>query len=508
MTPSVFLIGAGPGDPELLTLKGLRCLQVANCVVYDSLVNIDLLQYVRPDAELIYVGKRKGQQSISQDEINQLLVQKSKEGKTVARLKGGDPFVFGRGGEEAESLTNAGVGFEIVPGVSSGIAVPAYAGIPVTHRDYSSSVTFLTGHEDSDKEDPGIAWDKLAPGAGTLVFFMGVARLPEIVENLVRCGRPLNTPIAVVQWGTYGKQDVITGTLESILQEAQSNRIGSPAITVVGEVVKLREKLKWFENRPLFGKRIVITRPRQQVEEFRSHLSGLGAEVIPFPTIEIRPPDSWKPLDQAIRQIDLYDWLIFTSANGVHHFFSRYRILERDIRDLKGVRLAAIGPATERALRDLDLTVEVLPGEFKAEGLVESLRGKVLKGSRVLIARAKVARDVLPVELSKQGAHVEIVEAYQSVLPSVTRDRLEQIYAERPVDMIVFTSSSTVANLAEILRPQSMPEFLEQTVVAAIGPVTARTAEEHGLQVLVQPAQYTISSLVAAILDYYTKPAK
>ncbi len=505
MTPSVFLIGAGPGDPELLTLKGLRCLQVANCVVYDSLVNIDLLQYVRPDAELIYVGKRKGQQSISQDEINQLLVQKSKEGKTVARLKGGDPFVFGRGGEEAEALTHSGVGFEIIPGVSSGIAVPAYAGIPVTHRDYSSSVTFLTGHEDADKGEPGIAWDTLAPGSGTLVFFMGVARLLEIVENLVRCGRPLNTPIAVVQWGTYGKQDVVTGTLESILKEVQSNPIGSPAITVVGEVVKLRDKLRWFENRPLFGKRIVVTRPRQQVEELRAQLSGLGAEVIPFPTIEIRPPDSWKPLDQAIQRVHQYDWLIFTSVNGVHHFFSRYRTLERDIRDLKGVRLAAIGPATERALRDLDLIVEVLPGEFKAEGLVESLKGKVGTGSRILIVRAKVARDVLPVELSKQGAQVDIAEAYQSVIPSISQDALEQIFTERPVDMIVFTSSSTISNLAEILRPKPIAEFLDQTVVAAIGPITTRTAEEHGLHVLVQPKQYKISSLVNAILDYYAE---
>jgi uroporphyrinogen III methyltransferase/synthase len=508
MNPSVFLIGAGPGDPELLTLKGLRCLQVANCVVYDSLVNIDLLQYVRADAELIYVGKRRGQQGISQDEINQLLIDKANERKTVARLKGGDPFVFGRGGEEAEALTNAGIGFEIIPGISSGIAVPAYAGIPVTHRDYSSSVTFLTGHEDNDKEDSGIAWDKIAPGNGTLVFFMGVARLAEIVENLLRCGRAPDTPIALVQWGTYGKQDVITGTLESILTEVQSNRIGSPAIAVVGEVVRLREKLRWFENRPLFGRRIVVTRPRQQVEEFRAQLSGLGAEVIPFPTIEIRPPDSWKPLDQAIRRVERYDWLIFTSVNGVHHFFSRYRTLERDIRDLKGARLAAIGPATERALRDLDLMVEVLPDEFKAEGLVESLKGKVLKGSHVLIVRAKVARDVLPVELSKQGAQVEIVEAYQSVLPSISRDGLEQIFAERPVDMIVFTSSSTVANLAELLRPKPIADFLNETAVAAIGPITARTAEAHGLRVLVQPAQYKISSLVAAILDYYTKPVR
>ena len=504
MNPSVFLIGAGPGDPELLTLKGLRCLQVANCVIYDSLVNIDLLQHVRPDAELIYVGKRKGQQSISQDEINQLLVQKANEGKSVARLKGGDPFVFGRGGEEAEALTNSGVGFEIIPGISSGIAVPAYAGIPVTHRDYSSSVTFLTGHEEADKGETGIVWDTLAPGSGTLVFFMGVARLPEIVANLVRCGRPLNTPIAVVQWGTYGKQDVVTGTLESILKEVQSNPIGSPAITVVGEVVKLRDKLRWFENRPLFGKRIVVTRPRQQVEEFRAQLSGLGAEAIPFPTIEIRPPDSWKSLDQAIRRAHMYDWLIFTSINGVHHFFSRYRTLERDIRDLKGVRLAAIGPATERALRDLDLIVEVLPEEFKAEGLVDCLKGKVQKGSRVLIVRAKVARDLLPVELSKQGAQVDIAEAYQSVVPAISRDGLEQIFTERPVDMIVFTSSSTISNLAEILRPKPIAEFLGQTVVAAIGPITTRTAEEHGLHVLVQPAQYKISSLVSAILDYYT----
>ncbi|MFN8006238.1 MAG: uroporphyrinogen-III C-methyltransferase [Terriglobia bacterium] len=505
MNSTVYLIGAGPGDPELLTLRGLRCLQAATCVVYDALVNSDLLQHAAPQTELICVGKRKGQQPYSQEAINQLLIQKAKEGKVVARLKGGDPFVFGRGGEEAEALSKAGIAFEIIPGVSSGIAVPAYAGIPVTHREYSSSVTFLTGHEDSDKEQTRIPWEQLGPAHGTLVFFMGAARLPEIVEQLTRSGRALNTPIAVIQWGTFSRQVVVSGTLDSILQQIQATPIESPAITIVGDVVRLREKLRWFESRPLFGKRIVVTRPRSQAEEIRVALAAYGAEVLPFPTLEIRPPDSWTSMDEAIARIASYDWLLFTSVNGVHHFFSRYRTLERDIRELKGVKLAAIGPATERALRDLNLKVEVLPDEYLAEGLVESLRGKVLKGSRILIARAKVARDVLPTELARQGMQVEVVEAYQSVLPVVSREELDLLFTERPVDMVVFTSSSTVSNLAELLKPKAIGDVLQSSTIAAIGPVTARTAEEHGLKVSVQPPQYKISSLVNAIVEYYAK---
>ena len=503
MTGRVYLIGAGPGDPDLITLKGLRYLQTADSVIYDHLVNVDLLRHARADAELVNVGKRGGQCHISQEKINDLMVERANSGKVVARLKGGDPFIFGRGGEEAEALASAGIGFEIVPGITSGYAAPAYAGIPVTHRDFSPSVAFITGHEDPSKEESLIAWDKISTSIGTLVFFMEVKNLPEIVENLVRHGRSPETPIALIQWGTYFKQEVLTGTLASIVQQVHSVGFSAPAITVVGEVVQLRDRLKWFENRPLFGKRIIITRPQEQIEDFKTQLAQLGAEVIAFPTIEIREPASWDALDEAIRQIDQYQWLIFTSVNGVKNFFARYLLSEKDIRQLKGVKISTIGPATEKAIRAMNLNVEVVPNEFKAEGLVESLKGKVMKGARVLVARAKVARDVLPEELRKQGARVDVVETYQTTIPKASSSQLQQILEERPVDMVVFTSSSTVSNLAEIVEPLSLKKFLAGITVAAIGPITAQTAKTYDLKVSVQPSQYSIPSLVKAIHHYF-----
>jgi uroporphyrinogen III methyltransferase/synthase len=503
LTPRVYLIGAGPGDPELLTLKGMRCLQEAECVVYDSLVNTDLLQHALPGAEWICVGKRGGTHTISQDDINALLIEKAQAGKVVARLKGGDPFIFGRGGEEAEALAHEDIPFEIVPGVTSGYAAPAYAGIPVTHRDFSPSVAFITGHEDPSKEESLIAWDKIATGIGTLVFFMGVANLPAIVRNLIRHGRSPKTPIALVQWGTFQHQEVVSGTLATIVEQVKATGLSAPAITVVGDVVSLREKLRWFDNRPLSGKRILITRPSHQAEEFRRKLTTMGAEVIAFPTIEIRDPSSWDTLDSAIRNIESYQWLVFTSVNGVEKFFSRYRQLARDVRDLKGIRIAAIGSATEKSLGGRGLNVDILPDEFKAEGLLESLKGKVLKGSRILIPRAKVARDTLPIELQKQGAQVDVVEAYETTPPRQGRERLEAILEERPLDMIVFTSSSTVTNLVEMAKPGALRDTLRQTVVAAIGPITKQTAEGCGLEVQVQPSQYTIPALVDAIVEFY-----
>ena len=505
LTPCVYLIGAGPGDPELLTLKGLRCLQEAECVVYDSLVNTDILQHALPGAEWICVGKRGGSHTISQDDINTLLIEKARAGKVVARLKGGDPFIFGRGGEEAEALANEGIPFEIVPGVTSGYAAPAYAGIPVTHRDFSPSVAFITGHEDPNKEESLIAWDKIATGIGTLVFFMGVANLPEIVRNLIRHGRSPETPIALIQWGTFQHQEVVSGTLATIVEQVKNSGLSAPAITVVGEVVSLRDKLRWFDNRALSGKRILITRPSHQAEEFRRKLAALGAEVIAFPAIEIRDPASWEALDHAIRTIEAYQWLVFTSVNGVEKFFSRYRQLGRDLRDLKGIRIAAIGSATEKAVVERGLKVEILPDEFKAEGLLQSLKGKVLKGSRILIPRAKVARDLLPVELERQGAQVEVVEAYETTPPREGRERLELILDERPLDMIVFTSSSTVTNMVEMVKPGALQETLKHSAIAAIGPITKQTAESQGLEVQVQPSQYTIPALVDAIVSFYGK---
>lgn len=505
MTGRVYLIGAGPGDPDLITIKGLRCLEISNCVIYDYLVNTDLLKYAPQSAELIHVGKKGGEAHISQEQINHLIVEKAQRGMTVARLKGGDPFVFGRGGEEAAALAEAGIRFEVVPGITSGYAAPAYAGIPVTHRDFSPSVTFITGHEDPSKEDSFIDWEALSRNAGTLVFFMGIRNLPEIVENLLRYGKSPNTPMALIQWGTRLRQEVLTGTLDSVVQKVRLTGFSAPAIIVVGEVVRLREKLKWFEARPLFGKRILITRPKEQAEPLRALLSELGAEVIVFPTVEIKDPDSWQPLDEAIQHIDRYQWLIFTSVNGVENFFVRFQRVRKDIRELAGIRIAAIGPATEKAVCKFVLGVETIPDEFRAENLVESLKGRVMKGSRVLIPRAKIAREVLPEELRKQGAQVDVVEAYETVIPKANRQGLEQTLEERPLDMVVFTSSSTVSNLAEIVAPKALIEVLEKTAVAAIGPITAQTVQKLGLKVSVQPDRYTVPALVEAIAEYFQK---
>jgi uroporphyrinogen III methyltransferase/synthase len=501
----VYLIGAGPGDPELITVKGLHCLQRADCVIHDYLVNAELLDHAPPTAERINVGKKGGQSHIPQEQINALIVEKVRAGKHVARLKGGDPFIFGRGGEEAAALVEAGLPFEVVPGITSGYAAPAYAGIPVTHRDFSASVTFITGHEDPGKEDSLIAWDKIARSSGTLVFFMAVRNLPEIVKNLVEHGSSPNTPIALIQWGTYPRQEVLTGTLASIVEQVQATGFSAPAITVVGEVVRLREQLKWFENRPLSGRRILVTRSKEQAESLQIQLSELGAEVLLFPTIELRPPVSWAPLDEAIGRIEQYQWLIFTSVNGVKNFFGRFEAARKDVRDLQGIKISAIGPATERAIRELHLCVEVIPDEFKAEGLVESLKGRVLKGARVLIPRAKVARDVLPVELSKQGAQVEVVDAYETVIPEGGHSLWERILEGGPLDLVVFTSSSSVSNLAEMLAPIPLPQALEGIRVAAIGPITAKTAQDLGLRVSVQPQRYTVPALVEAISEALSK---
>jgi len=499
----VFLIGAGPGDPELMTLKGLRCLQHADCIIYDSLVNTELLQHGSATAECIYVGKRAGTRSVSQEEINSLLVKRALDGKIVARLKGGDPFIFGRGGEEAEALAQVGIPFEIVPGITSGYAAPAYAGIPVTHRDFSSTVTFVTGHEDPAKEGSRIPWNEIATGTGTLVFFMGVGNLEEIVGTLIQKGKDPNTAIALIQWGTCSDQEVVTGTLATIVSQVSATGLSTPAITIVGEVVRLRDTLKWFEHRPLAGKRIMITRPRHQAQELQKQLTELGAEVVPFPTIEIRDPITWEPLDLAVEHIDEYQWLIFTSVNGVVRFFRRFRERGRDLRELKGIRIAAIGSATEKQITEMGLQVEVLPDEFKAEGLVESLKGKVLKGSRILLPRAKIARDVLPVELAKQGAQVDVVTAYESVLPADGKDRFFRILEERPLHLLVFTSSSTVSNLAELVKPETLPVLLPHTAVASIGPITTKTAESLGLHVDIQPRQYNVGSLLNAITDFF-----
>jgi uroporphyrinogen III methyltransferase/synthase len=496
----VYLIGAGPGDPGLFTLKGKRCLEEADVVAYDALANPRLLSHAKPDAEVIYVGKRGGRHALPQEEIARLLVERARAGKIVARVKGGDPFVFGRGGEEAEELAAAGVGFEIVPGVTAAVAAPAYAGIPLTHRDFTSTVAFVAGHEDPAKKDSAIAWDKIATGIGTLVFFMGVGRLAEIVGRLVEHGRSPDTPAAVIRWGTRAEQRVVTGTLATLVE--RSAGLEPPALIVVGEVVALREKLRWFENKPLFGRRILVTRAREQASAFGERLEAAGAEVVEFPTIQIEPPESWAPLDAAIARIRVYRWLVFTSANGVRHFWERLSRAGRDARDLFGIGVCAIGPATAAALRDRGIRADIVPVEFKAEALAEAMGREGVRGARVLLARAAEAREALPEELTRAAAAVDVVPAYRTVRSAANADEIRTLLRDGKIDAVTFTSSSTVRYFLELVGAEAA-ERLRGVVVASIGPITADTAARHGITSDVVPDRYTLPALADALVRHF-----
>ena len=500
MSGKVYLVGAGPGDTGLLTLKGKAALERADTVIYDFLANEDLLRYARPSSEKICVGKRPGEKTATQEAINELLARKAAEGKVVVRLKGGDPFIFGRGGEEAQALAKAGIPFEVVPGVSSGYAGPAYAGIPLTHRDLSSSVTFLTGHEDPFKSPDSIDWAKLAAGSDTLVLFMAVRNLPEISAALIKEGMDAKTPVAVIRWATRPEQQTITGTLADIARRAEG--IEAPAVIVVGKVAGLRDELNWFERLPLFGKRIVTTRTREQSGALREALEELGAEAIEIPAIEIRDPQSWQPLDDAIGRLEEFDYLVFTSANGVRKFLARLQACGRDVRDMKGLQIGAIGPGTAAELAATGIRVDFLPEEYRAEGLLDYLKDIDIHGRKFLIPRAKVARDILPRSLEERGARVEVVEAYETVRPEFAEGELDQLLTPPP-DAVTFTSSSTVTNFVKLLERQRLRKRLERTAIASIGPVTSETVRKQGLNVSIEAAESTVAGLVRALQDYF-----
>lgn len=498
----VYLVGAGPGDPGLMTLRGKEVLQQAEVVIYDYLANEEFLRYAPPQAEIIYVGKKGGDHTLSQDGINALLLEKGRS-KIVVRLKGGDPFVFGRGGEEAEELVAGGIPFEIVPGVTAAVAVPAYAGIALSHRDYTASMAFITGHERDDKDKSKINWEKLATAVGTLVFFMGVKNLDEICNQLIAHGRSRKTPVAVIRWGTTPEQTTVVGTLDSIVERVKQSRVRPPAIIVIGEVVRLREKLNWYESRPLFGRRIVVTRAREQASEFKSQLAALGAQCIEFPTIEIQPPPSWGPLDQAVRNLSDYDWIVFTSVNGVRFFMQRMRAAAMDARQLKGIRLAAIGPKTAEALEGFGLLPDLVPPEYRAEAILQSLEKERLEGLRFLMPRAMVAREVLPDVLNERGARVDVVPAYQTVLPAGKSSHVLDMLKSGAIHCVTFTSSSTVSNFFSLFERAEILPLLNNVTVACIGPVTRETAEKFGLKVDVMPSDYTIPSLIGAICSHF-----
>lgn len=500
----VYLVGAGPGDPELITLKGARCIARADVLIYDYLAARALLSHARPDCECIYVGKKGGDHTLAQEKINALIVAKAQSGKIVTRLKGGDPFIFGRGGEEAEVLVSTGIDFEIVPGVTSAIAAPAYAGIPLTHRQFTSTVAFITGHEDPAKTESSIDWQALAKGIGTLVFLMGVKNLPHIAARLREFGRPADTPVALVRWGTTAQQKTVTGTLGDIVERARAAGMKAPAIIVVGRVVGLRESLQWFERRPLLGRRIVVTRARAQASDLLQRLGDLGADCLECPTIRVAAPVDWQPLDTAIASLGEYDWIVFTSVNGVDFFFDRLDVKGLDVRALSHVRTAAIGPATALRLRSHGLNTDILPDTYQAESVVAAFAQQTVKGKKILLPRAREARTVLPDELRRMGAVVDEVAAYRTVQSAENAEHLLASLKAGAVDMVTFTSSSTARNFKALL-PDDPPfeQLMKAVKVACIGDITAETARKLGFQVDIVAGTFTIDGLCDAIVKYY-----
>ena len=503
----IYLVGSGPGDPGLFTIKGAECMRAADAVVYDRLAPEVLLSHAPVDAERIYVGKKPGAPTMPQEEINATLVRLGKEGKTVVRLKGGDPYVFGRGGEEALALLEAGLPFEVVPGVTSGIAAPAYAGIPVTHRHVSTSVAFITGHEDPAKGTEDVDWEGVARGAETLVLYMGVGRLREISKRLISAGRSPETPVACVRWGTRPEQETVVATLGTIADEIERVQLKPPAITVIGDVVSLREDgLDWYERRPLFGKRVVVTRARAQAGELSRELESLGAEVLEFPTIKIQPPGDFGPLDAAIHDLDSFGWIIFTSANGVAAFVERLGYHGLDLRAVpRDAKLAAIGPATADAVRAAGLRVDVVPEEYRAEALLQALLDGSPAGGKVLIPRAKVAREVLPEKLREAGMEVVVPPAYETVPSEEGKDELKEKLSSGGVDCVTFTASSTVDSFVGAFGEEA-GELVSNTRVACIGPITAETARGYGIRVDVEATEYTIPGLVRAVAGFFAGP--
>lgn len=503
-TGKVALVGAGPGDEGLLTLRGKEWLERADVVIYDHLANERLLRFTRSETEFIYAGKKEGRVTLSQNQINALLIEKAKIGKIVVRLKGGDPFIFGRGGEETQALTEAGVPFVVVPGVTSPIGVAAYAGIPLTHRDFSSTLSIITGSNEKGREDAHIDWEKIASRSGTLIFLMGARKLKHIADNLIKFGKDPETPIAVIQWGTTYRQKTWTGTLDTIVDIAAKENIKPPALTIVGEVVNLKPHSDWYETLPLFGKTLVITRPEEQSEAFMQGLLERGAEPFLFPVIETMPPEDWKPLDNAIQKLESYDGLIFTSVNGVKFFMRRLKEKGKDVRELKGLRLYAIGRKTEQAVNALGIRVDVVPEDFVAESLIESMGKENIKGRKFLLPRATVARETLPDQLREQGAAIDVAPAYQTVQPQTNADELTRRLKEGSIHAVTFTSSSTVTHFMELVSAKLQPQ-LAKIAVACIGPVTAKTAEQAGLKVDIMAEEYTVDGLIAALEKHFGK---
>lgn len=492
-----YLVGAGPGDPGLLTLRGKYCLEQAQVVIYDYLSNPELLRHAPASAEKIYVGKKAGQHTLTQDAINALLVEKTLAGHIVVRLKGGDPFIFGRGGEEADALAEAGCKFEIVPGISSAIAGPAYAGIPVTHRGHNTALTIFTGHEDPSKPESSLDYAAIARTPGTKVMLMGVERLADISASLRDGGMAAETPVALVRWATTGRQETLVGTLGDIAGKAASEGFKAPAVAVLGEVVNLRPTLNWFESRPLFGKRIAVTRTRKQAGVLIDALRALGADAYELPTIRIEPPENKREFYVLVKDAHTYDWVIFTSPNGVDAFFEAFYALYKDARSIGGVRIAAIGPATAERVRHYHLDVDLQPEKYVAEEIIKSLQEETtVENLKILLARAENAREVLATELTRLGAIVDEAIAYRTVPETDDVSGGIARFREEGADVVTFTSSSTAENFVALKLP--LPAHLK---TASIGPITSATMRKLGLDVDIEAAVHDIPGLVQAIRD-------
>jgi uroporphyrinogen III methyltransferase/synthase len=500
----VYLVGAGPGASDLITLRGAECLSRADVVIYDSLVNPAILRHAPPRAEKILAGRRAAAgRKVEQRNLNRMLVERARRGEVVVRLKGGDPFIFGRGGEEAEALARARIAFEVVPGITSAIAAPAYAGIPLTHRDHGSFVAFVPGHEAESKRLPSaVPWKELASAArrsGTLVLMMAAQGMRAAMARLVEAGLARDTAAAAIQWGTTASQKTVLATIVTIADACEREKVAAPAVIVVGDCARLREHLKWAEAMPLFGRRIVVTRAAGDATDFARDLRALGAEAIEFPVIETAPPSSYGALDRAIARLDKFDWIIFTSVRGVECFVERLRTLGRDIRTMGASSICAIGPATVERLRLYALRVAAVPEEYRAEAIIPAIGARRIRGARILIPRAQVAREVLPEELRKRGARlVEVAPTYRTVRPRDGQsDWMRALVSAGAIDLVTFTSSSTVTNFAEMVG-----EAARGLNAAVIGPITAETARTQGFKVVVQPAQYTVPALLAAIREH------
>ena len=503
MTGKVFLVGAGPGDPGLITQKGIRCLKKAQVVVYDRLLDPSLLETAPSTAERVFVGKERGRQALTQAEINQVLIDRGDAGLQVVRLKGGDPFVFGRGGEEALALAQHSIPFEVVPGVTSSIGAAAYAGIPLTHREISSTFTVVSGSEDPSKPDSNVPWEALARTGGTLVVLMGWAGMESILDALRRGGMTNATPAALVQWGTWPHQKTVTGCLENILDRGRQAGLEPPVIAVFGKVVELREQLRWFDQKPLWGKKILITRSRTQASRLRQLLEELGASPLELPTIQASPLDNYKELDSVLGRLDQFGWVIFASVNAVEAVFSRLEIRQRgrDARAFGPAQVGAIGPATAQELDRRGIVADFVPTSSVSEAVVEELSSRNWVGVPVLLPGADIGRDVLAQGLSRLGANVELVAAYQTVAPPdigyVARQTLDQ-----GVDVVTFTSSSTVRNLLGALDGDR--SALKSSIIACIGPTTAATAKDLGLKVDLVAEEHNVEGLAESLVQYLT----